>query len=775
MSPRQLNPESSIRDRIQVVGAHFERGGRPWIPVTGEIHYARIPRSRWKQTLAQAASGGLNTVACYVFWRYHEPTPGRFCWEDNLDLRGFVEFAAEAGLDVVVRLGPWAHGEARFGGFPDWLMEADCTPRTNDPVYLRFVERFYAETIGQLAGLCHADGGPIIAAQVENELHQQPEHLARLREMAEELGLHLPLWTATGWGGAKLPGTVLPVWSGYADGFWAEADEEFPDFARPHFCYSHQRDDHGVGADVRLAAQAGSGPQGGDGNEDTVDTSAGALPFATCELGGGMHVAYHRRPLVTAEDVAALALAKIGSGSVWQGYYMYVGGSHRRGHPDGEQESQVTGYPNDMPQISYDFHAPIGEHGQIRPHYHRLRRQHLWLRSEGQRIACMTPKIAGIDFTDPCTDPQGAQDLSGPADPQDPLRWAVRDDGAQGYLFLSTYQPAVESLAAQASVQLQAPCGAATLTVPHRPVDIPAGISTVWPLNFSLPAGLTLISATAEVITRAADAEGDLLILCVRDGIPAELVLNRRVPVSGPAQFLYEAGAAVVVPTVPPGKDCLIQLGQARILLLDEATADQLYRLRRGDRDELLLSAQPVWVGDDVLVTETVVRRDALITNAVLAEDGERAPAPRRGGPQHRLSVTADWSGAYVLDVPVPPDAFDEGLRSMLRLTFVADAARAVIPGTQGSGDQESAREVLVSDHFWHGRDWEFELTPWRREIQARGLQIHLLPRRRADGVWIHPEHRHAPDGARVHLVELTQLRRGAPPPGTVHVLGHTS
>ncbi|WP_162321061.1 beta-galactosidase [Nesterenkonia haasae] len=750
--PLPMGEPAGTPDRIRLTSQYIERGGRPWIPITGELHYSRIPRSRWKQTLAQAAAGGLNSVACYVFWRYHEPNPGDFDWTGNRDLRSFVQLAAEAGLDVVVRLGPWAHGEARRGGFPDWLENTVCTPRTNDPAYLDLVERFYAQTIHQLTGLTHAEGGPIIAAQLENELHDQPEHIARLRELAEGLGLNVPLWTATGWGEARLPGTVLPVWSGYADGFWAEQDDEFPDFARPHFAYRHERDDHGVGADVRQVTQTFSTAVRNEDDDDAP--SSPPLPFATCELGGGMHVAYHRRPLVTPEDVAALALAKIGSGSTWQGYYMYSGGSHPHGHPDGEQESQATGYPNDMPQISYDFAAAIGEHGQLRPHHHLLRRHHLWLTSEAQRIAPMTAKMPGTDIAlDSGTD-------------ADSLRWSVRDDGTQGYMFLSTYQPDVAPLPGQQAFQLHVPLGERAITVPHTPIDFPAGVSTVWPLNYPLAPDLSIVSATAEVLTRVVDDEGELLILCALNQIPVEIVLDHSVEVSGPAVLRQCQEADVVVLTAQPGPDCLLQIGVHRILVLDETHANQVHRLSYEGHDRILLAEQPVWVEDGELRTESVVNRRTLMRDLVLEENGHRAPAPNTGGPQNRLSAPQDWSAASIIDVPLPAESFAEDVRSMLRVEFVADIARAVIPGRGNNED------LLISDHFWHGRDWEVELTLWRDDIIARGLQIHFLPRRSGDAVWIHPQHRGAPDGAHLHHLEFFEITTHSPAPAGTRPLG---
>ncbi|GAB4004726.1 hypothetical protein GCM10029992_50570 [Glycomyces albus] len=105
-------------DRIEVTGRWIERAGRPWIPITGEIHYSRLTRERWDEILGHARAGGLDSIATYVFWAAHEPEPGRFDWTGNLDLRAFVELAGSHGLDVVVRLGPWGHGEYRNGASP---------------------------------------------------------------------------------------------------------------------------------------------------------------------------------------------------------------------------------------------------------------------------------------------------------------------------------------------------------------------------------------------------------------------------------------------------------------------------------------------------------------------------------------------------------------------------------------------------------------------------------------------------------------------------------
>jgi hypothetical protein len=734
-----LGDAAGTPDRIEVTSRWFERGGRPWMPITGEIHYSRIPRERWSEVLGHARAGGLDSIATYVFWRVHEPEQGRFDWTGNRDLRAFIELAAAHGLDMIVRLGPWGHGEYRYGGFPEWLVERDdLRTRTDDPAYLELVRPLYAQIIAQLKGLTHAEGGPIIGAQVDNELYDQPDHLATLREIAEESGLLVPMWTATGWGGAQVPDTLLPLYSAYSEGFWEDSTVEWPAFAPFHFRYSEVRDDLTVGADLREALD-------GIATESTEPLEHDdRTPFATCELGGGMHVAYHRRPLVSPEDVANLALAKIGSGSAWQGYYMYAGGMQRTGAQGTEQESHATGYPNDVPQLTYDFHAPIGAHGQIRPHHHYLRRQHLWLREEGHRIATMASTVGG-----------------GSADPEE-LRWAVRSDGRSGYLFATTYQPPKRPIAAQPGVQFTVRFDDGEVTVPAAPIDLPAGVSVAWPLRYPLTADLELRSATAQLLTRI----DDLVVLAATDGVPVEIVLG---------------DGTVLDPPAPPGPDCRIDLDGVSLLVLDDASANRLYRLPFAGRDRLILSDAPVHLdnGDLIVRPDTENAAIAILPapTALKAEGGRlaadtgdgpwatwtltaahagaipvpveppgsaTAPEPRRGGPMDRLSAPTDYTGAATVHIEVPD--FGDADRALLRLEWTGDTGRAYIGDT------------FVSDHFWHGRDWDIDLTPHRDVVARRGVRLELLPWRGATGVWVDPSVRDIEDGIAIRSAAIVRI-----------------
>src|SRR6185312_4731031 len=76
-----------------IQGDHFDLDGRPFQILSGEMHYARIPRAYWRDRMEMAKAMGLNTVATYVFWNVHEPEPGNFNFSGNADLPEFLREA----------------------------------------------------------------------------------------------------------------------------------------------------------------------------------------------------------------------------------------------------------------------------------------------------------------------------------------------------------------------------------------------------------------------------------------------------------------------------------------------------------------------------------------------------------------------------------------------------------------------------------------------------------------------------------------------------------
>ena len=157
--------------------------------------------------------GGVSVVSAYVIWIHHEEEENVFDFEGCRDIGTFVRLCRKVGLSVFLRIGPFVHGEVRNGGFPDWIIEREkegMAIRCNNEEYLGYVRRFWKKVYAQVDGCMEKDGGPVIGIQIENEYGhvgglQGPEgeaHIRTLTAMAKEIGFDVPLYTATGWGGA---------------------------------------------------------------------------------------------------------------------------------------------------------------------------------------------------------------------------------------------------------------------------------------------------------------------------------------------------------------------------------------------------------------------------------------------------------------------------------------------------------------------------------------------------------------------------------------------
>ncbi|NLO09536.1 MAG: beta-galactosidase [Clostridiales bacterium] len=395
---------------------YLTKDGQPWFPVMGEIHYSRVPKEDWKESLYKMKAGGVVIASSYVIWIHHEEIEGEYDFSGNKDLRSFVEACRECGLYFFIRIGPWIHGEVRNGGFPDWLLNKGYKLRYDDPGYLQEVKKYYSRIYDEVKGLFHKDGGPIIGVQIENELghcggaygEAGEQHMKTLYKIAREIGFDVPYYTATGWGGAATGG-LLPVMGGYPDAPWDPRLTELEPSG--NYVFTHERNDHNIGSDY------------GIGEGVTFDFNK--FPYLTAELGGGLQVTAHRRPVAKAADIGAMSLVKLGSGVNLIGYYMYHGGTNPKGKLTTLQESKATGYPNDVPEVSYDFRAPIREYGQISETFKEIKLLSMFLQDFGTELCNMPAYI-------PKENPLDPSDLTD-------MRYSVRHDGNKGYIFFNNY------------------------------------------------------------------------------------------------------------------------------------------------------------------------------------------------------------------------------------------------------------------------------------------------------------------------------------------------
>ena len=442
-------------EEINVTSRYFTRNGKPWIGVMGEFHFSRYSRENWHRELAKMKAGGITIVSTYLFWIYHEEIEGKMDFGGDNDIRAFIEECKDVGLDVVIRIGPWAHGECRNGGFPDWLLKKYYKLRDNNEEYLAVVKKWYQSIYNEVKGLFYKDGGNIIAVQIENEFVDNAEHLAKLKEIAVECGFIAPIYTVTGWNsasGAKIPvDEVVPVFGGYCEAPWENHMNRL--LPSPHYFFNRMRNDSAIGTDLIAKTQS-------DGWQLPYER----YPFATCELGGGIEVTHHRRPIIKPMDIYAVSLVKLGDGNNLVGYYMYHGGTNKIGELSTFNETKATGYPNDYPILSYDFQAPLSEYGEVREQYGLLNLLHMFVNDFGEEFAPMIAVDSGNTVV---------------ADDTNSLRYGMRTNGKSGFVFVNHYQRLTELADIENAV-------ISAENVEFPPIDVKGEVSFFMPFNMKM-------------------------------------------------------------------------------------------------------------------------------------------------------------------------------------------------------------------------------------------------------------------------------------------------
>ena len=155
---------------LRANGDHFELDGKPFQIISGAIHYERVPQGYWRDRLRKARAMGLNTVETYVFWNFHEIGPGKYEFGGQKDVAEFIREAQQEGLWVILRPGPYSCAEWEFGGLPSWLLtDPKMVVRSSNPAFMAAASRWMKRLGKELAPLQSANGGPILAVQVENE------------------------------------------------------------------------------------------------------------------------------------------------------------------------------------------------------------------------------------------------------------------------------------------------------------------------------------------------------------------------------------------------------------------------------------------------------------------------------------------------------------------------------------------------------------------------------------------------------------------------------
>jgi beta-galactosidase len=215
---------------FRVDHGQFLLDGQPFQIVSGEMHYARIPREYWRSRLKMAKAMGLNAITTYVFWNVHEPKPGVYDFSGNADIAEFLREAQQEGLYAILRPGPYSCAEWEFGGYPAWLLkDPEMKVRSRDPKFLAAARSWLLRLGKEVEPLQIGNGGPIIAVQVENEYGSygdDHEYMEDIHQILVDAGFtKAQLYTADG--ADELTRGSLPELPAVINFGTGEAKEEF--------------------------------------------------------------------------------------------------------------------------------------------------------------------------------------------------------------------------------------------------------------------------------------------------------------------------------------------------------------------------------------------------------------------------------------------------------------------------------------------------------------------------------------------------------------------
>lgn len=643
------------------------KDGKPWFPIMGEFHYTRYPQAQWREALMRMKAGGLDVVSTYVIWIHHEEAEGEYNFSGNHDLRRFIELCKEVGIYAFLRIGPWVHGEVRNGGFPDWLLKKPFEVRANNDNYFAAVEKFYCKIFEQVKGTFFDDGGAIIGVQIENECghcggpvgEAGEEHMRRLTQMAKTIGFNAPLYTATGWGGAVTGGNI-PVMGGYCEAPWDQRLTKIEPSG--NYIFTNERNDHNIGSDY------------GFGEGITFDMAK--FPYLTAELGGGLQVTHHRRPVAHAADIGAMTLAKLGSGVNLLGYYMYHGGTNPHGKYSTLQESRATGYLNDLPIYNYDFNAPLKEYGQPSETFYELRLYSLFLQDFGEDLCKMPADI-------PAENPLKPDNFTD-------LRYSFRHNGKSGYLFVNNFQRSYK-MSEHDNVSL-------SLVLDDETIKFP---------TFSVKNGDYFFSPFNMKI-------GDALL---------KTTLATPLCVVGKTYFFYANGEVTY--------DVEGELGDCKIVTLTREQAKKAYKIAAADgtylviADGLITDEKPskLFSGEVAELTAYPAFSVVPLGFEVVSLNEEfaiyRKTISEKAADAAFSEVSrSDEKAVYEVTLNIPQAAAD----CILNVEYSGDYARLLIDGE------------LQSDSFYTGEAWQIGL---KRFSLPRKITLEIYPLDKNAGVYL--------------------------------------
>jgi hypothetical protein len=154
--------------QVEIKNRQIWRDGKPVSLVNAEIHYWRLEPAVWPDMLQAAKEMGLETIAGYVQWHFHEYEPGKFDFrgttDPKRDLVKYLDLVQESGLNLIIRPGPYTFAEWDNYGLPDYI----ASYHRLHPEFLKSAGRYIARVCQVIKPYLATQGGPIIMLQPDN-------------------------------------------------------------------------------------------------------------------------------------------------------------------------------------------------------------------------------------------------------------------------------------------------------------------------------------------------------------------------------------------------------------------------------------------------------------------------------------------------------------------------------------------------------------------------------------------------------------------------------
>ncbi|MBO5372993.1 MAG: beta-galactosidase [Lachnospiraceae bacterium] len=694
------------KEKISFTNYYMCKDQKPFFGISGEFHFSRMEPEYWEDEILKMKACGINIISTYVFWIHHEEEEGIFDFTGRRNLRRFVMLCKKHGLYVILRIGPFDHGEVRNGGLPDWLYGKPFEVRKLNAGFLYYTKRLYNRLATEVKGLFFADNGPIIGVQIDNEyMHSSAPwemtngvsnewvfggdegeaYMLTLKELAADCKITPVFYTCTGWGGAITPDCMMPLWGGYAYRPWLFYEKREGHPCTEEYIYQDFHNNAVIATnDFKPSYQP----------EDK--------PYACCEMGGGMMCNYNYRFILPYKSVDAMANIKLASGCNFLGYYVFQGGSN----PIGKKGTYMN--EGQVAKITYDYQAPIGEFGQIRESYQRLKTMHYFIHTFEDRICGLKTVL-----------PKGASDIA----PEDleTLRYAVRTDGYRGFLFINNFQdhanmPMRQNEEITLSMHEEDIC--------FTDISIAGDENCILPFHFDMH-GIDLVQAAAQPVTYL-EMDGDITYLFMRpSGMSAKFIFEKGAHINSKSTSVYEMNDAQEWAYFSVEKESK----KIHILCVDREIANNLYVW---ENKGFLFSKGALLFDSHGIRLETTEAENTIFTypNHLLLKSKfvEREPLQ---------DILGGKLGCYRADcqrVKIPtelkqvgnnrytitfPKGFLRGIKdAWLQIQYKGDIGHAFIDGK------------MIHDHFCNGAAWEIGLFAFADALENQPMTIYITPKK---------------------------------------------